>query len=497
MPDQPREARPPPPAGRRTRGARCRSGARPAARTAARRTRAPRSRSRRSGPGAAPASAMSATTALESIPPLRNAPSGTSVTSRQPHGVAEARQELRRRVGLRQRALGLVAEAPVPLEAHLAVLHQEVVRRRQLPDAGERRPGRRHVVVRQVVVTARPCPAAASKAGSARKAFGSEAKTIPSRVQPVVERLLAEPVAREQETAPPARPRARTRTCRGAARGSRRRRRRRPPAAPRCPSACGTGARATRARAAAPGSCRSPRCRTTRTRGSSAVIGWRAASLRSTMASRRWARPTASWCQNPSPSGPRWARRSPMPCRMPGSTGAPVRKFRRPAIPHTPGSSGGRRPSALRRSLGQGPAPRGRAPGHDMRKRADPPPALADRDLDARAHPHDPAIFARPPTRAAQPPRVWTARHRSRKVSVRSGSIRTRSTAKLPRPVASTWSATGVGGPSRTTATGRSTARRPSPSSSARPGASPGAGAPRRRAARRSAALPRPPLRAA
>jgi hypothetical protein len=45
--------------------------------------------------------------------------------------------------------------------------------------------------------------------------------------------------------------------------------------------------------------------------GPGATIGWRAASLKSMIANRRWASPTerAGEIQAPFPSGPRWARR--------------------------------------------------------------------------------------------------------------------------------------------------------------------------------------------
>ena len=53
-----------------------------------------RSRSRRSSPARCDARAISATTTLESMPPERNAPSGTSLTMCERDGVVERRFEL-------------------------------------------------------------------------------------------------------------------------------------------------------------------------------------------------------------------------------------------------------------------------------------------------------------------------------------------------------------------------------------------------------------------
>ena len=155
--------------------------------------------------GAAPASAMSATTSARVDPAAQERPERDVGDEPAPDGVPEVFQQLRRRVGLRQRALGPVVEPPVPLEAHLAVFHQEVVRRRHPPDAGERRPGRRHVVVREVVGQrgqVRP----RLEGGVGQEGFRLGGEDDPVAVEPVVQRLLARPVAREQEPAPAAVP---------------------------------------------------------------------------------------------------------------------------------------------------------------------------------------------------------------------------------------------------------------------------------------------------
>jgi hypothetical protein len=69
-------------------------------------------------------------------------------------------------------------------------------------------------------------------------------------------------------------------------------------------------------------------------RSSVLTIGCRPAGERSMMASLRWPNPVGPSTSVPSPSGPRWAIRSHIRWMTAADTGAPDRKFSRPAIPH-------------------------------------------------------------------------------------------------------------------------------------------------------------------
>ena len=100
--------------------------------------------------------AMIPTTALESIPPLRKAPSGTSEISRRRTAASSSERTSRGRLGQREsRWLGAVdardRRLPVALDHRLAArLEGEHVAGRQAADALEERPRRRHVAEGEV-----------------------------------------------------------------------------------------------------------------------------------------------------------------------------------------------------------------------------------------------------------------------------------------------------------------------------------------------------------
>ncbi len=165
--------------------------------------------------GWADASAISATTVLESRPPLRNAPTGTSLRSRNRVDVAE--QVEQRLPVLVEAAIGLrqVVRHPVALDRRLAAVPGQDAGRWQLLDPVQDRRRRRHVAVVEELGQAVAVDASFERSilddrlqlGAPRQAAVVEAP---------VQRLLAEPVTGEDQSAPCARPRGRSRTCRAA-----------------------------------------------------------------------------------------------------------------------------------------------------------------------------------------------------------------------------------------------------------------------------------------
>ena len=96
-------------------------------------------------------SAMSATTELESMPPERNTPSGTSLTNRRSHRGAESGAKFAGVLGFR--APGpMLREVQVPVTTHLhpPLLPHQHVGRRQLAHSRQDAVRRRHVFVGQV-----------------------------------------------------------------------------------------------------------------------------------------------------------------------------------------------------------------------------------------------------------------------------------------------------------------------------------------------------------
>ena len=157
----------------------------------------------RSGPLTRPAQA--ATRTLESIPPLRNAPTGTSAIRWRPTAsssfsrIASAHSST---VGPRVR---LEAEAPVPPRRSSPVPRpdRQDVRRRQLLDPPEDRPIPRHHAEGQVVLQRRRVDRAVDpRIRQDRLDLGAEQQFLAVPVD--VQRLDPEPVPRQQE--PPPRP---------------------------------------------------------------------------------------------------------------------------------------------------------------------------------------------------------------------------------------------------------------------------------------------------
>ena len=117
--------------------------ARSRARAAARRSRSWSKPIENVRTGSGESCAIAATTAEESIPPERNAPSGTSAISRLRVASSSAARIRSHELLDRRVELARVVELPVALERDLAVAEQQRVRRRQLatPRSAERGAG--------------------------------------------------------------------------------------------------------------------------------------------------------------------------------------------------------------------------------------------------------------------------------------------------------------------------------------------------------------------
>ena len=147
---------------------------------------------------------MNATTALESTPPDRNAPIGTSLT-------ICMRTDSSRRAANRARPMRLRSvrgrrrrKAPVAVLARRGRRSAlSSVAGGSLRDAAKDRLRRRHVAEREVRAAAPPDRARRVTPGSARIALASLAKTRRLRVAAQVQRLDAEPVAPEQQALAP------------------------------------------------------------------------------------------------------------------------------------------------------------------------------------------------------------------------------------------------------------------------------------------------------
>ena len=160
----------------------------------------------------------------------------------QPLGqLGERRARPRRRRG-RQRPVAAGAQRPGRQRRRVAG--------RQLGDAREGRARGRRVAVGEVVVQ-RLAVDLAPRPGVAEQRLDLGARTRSAAALPVVERLLAEPVAGEEQRRRGARPRSRRRTCRAAARRTARRPPPTPGGSPRCRCACGSARRGRTARRAA------------------------------------------------------------------------------------------------------------------------------------------------------------------------------------------------------------------------------------------------------
>ena len=139
---------------------------------------------------------IAATIAEESTPPLRNAPSGTSLTiwRRTDRATVSA---TRSRHSLSGQALGRELQVPVLVRRERRRVGPRVVTRRQLADLAERRlrvghPEEREVVGDRGLVERRPADQRQERAKL--RCEGEEAVALR-----VVERLDAEPVAGEEQ----------------------------------------------------------------------------------------------------------------------------------------------------------------------------------------------------------------------------------------------------------------------------------------------------------
>ena len=98
---------------------------------------------------------------MESSPPLRKAPTGTSLRQMELDRFGQQLVDPVQRLGLGVGPLGAVAQVPVALDPGLPVLPYHVVRRRQRPDPAEEGLRRMHephgeVLVERERATARP-----------------------------------------------------------------------------------------------------------------------------------------------------------------------------------------------------------------------------------------------------------------------------------------------------------------------------------------------------
>ena len=152
--------------------------------------------------GSADSPAIIATTALESTPPERNAPSGTSEIMR-------SRTDSRSRATSSSAASCSVSvrverEADVPVLARLgqrrAALHAERVRRRELQRAAEDRARLGDVAEREVLLDRERVDRRVRGAGCTSSALQLRAEhELAVRQERVEERLDAEAVAREEQ----------------------------------------------------------------------------------------------------------------------------------------------------------------------------------------------------------------------------------------------------------------------------------------------------------
>ena len=146
------------------------------------------------------------TMVLESIPPLRNAPSGTSLTSRRRTAsfkrFVEGCGELPLSAGAGARG---EPQSPVAGDGRLAALEGQYVPGWQLADALENRQRRRNVLERQKAVERFPVDRPPKSAVSQhRLQFRAEDEALV--VQKIEERLHAQPIAGEQQPTVPAVP---------------------------------------------------------------------------------------------------------------------------------------------------------------------------------------------------------------------------------------------------------------------------------------------------
>ena len=139
---------------------------------------------------------------LESIPPLRNAPSGTSLISRsRTDSVSSSRTRSTHSASFS--GSGAARRTPVLAHVRAAVLPGQVMARRQLGDALEHRQRVRHVLVGQVMMQRFERELARHAAGL-EDGLDLRREEDAVLLDAVAERLLPDPVAREEQ-----RPRAR------------------------------------------------------------------------------------------------------------------------------------------------------------------------------------------------------------------------------------------------------------------------------------------------
>ncbi len=139
---------------------------------------------------------------VESIPPDRNAPSGTSLCKR--ISTAEVEQLPQLPGVLFGGPVLLDVEIGLPVRPHfqpVLPIHG-VVARRQLGDAPEDRPRMRHVLVGQVIVQGLRVDLP-RHAGHFQHALQLAGEQQPARLVPIDQRLLAQPVAGQEQLPPP------------------------------------------------------------------------------------------------------------------------------------------------------------------------------------------------------------------------------------------------------------------------------------------------------
>ena len=161
-------------------------------------------------------SAIAATTALESMPPERNAPSGTSLTRRRRTDSLTSASSCSRYSSSRAGSPSPVkVQIPVAADRHTSALRDEQMPRRQLPDRRDTSSAGTGTYCSVRYASSASALQSRGTSGSSRSDLISEPNVTPDACRAVVERLDAEAVADEQQPALAARPTARTRTCRG------------------------------------------------------------------------------------------------------------------------------------------------------------------------------------------------------------------------------------------------------------------------------------------
>ena len=201
---------------------------------------------------------MAATTTLESMPPLRSAPSGTSATSR-----TRTASSIRCRNSSRSSAsdscrFALVRQLPVPFDGDAPLLEHEMVSRRQFPDALDCGTRRWDDTPRQIPIDRRGVGRRIDRRVVEQGAeLGRKAQLGSAR--PIQERLLPEPIAAEPQTAPARIPQRKREHAAAGARSPACLPVRRDAGSFRCRCLSETHVRGLRDRGAAPRNCRSRR----------------------------------------------------------------------------------------------------------------------------------------------------------------------------------------------------------------------------------------------